>query len=213
MNLAQLRTYVLDRLSIDSTDTAKVTQIDRQLNTEYLRVVAEERLNVTKTTLALVADSQVVDLPDDWTETLALQRGATVMIPASFEKFAELDAAGTNAGYDAPIFYYQESPDRLRVFPTPTTTDPDGLTLWYCARPDAMALDLDIPSQIPEEYHDMLGELVVHRIAMSEEAFDLAQSAKQIADELRGRLIGQMKKRQGPGPRRLRLAVYHGPGL
>jgi hypothetical protein len=76
-----------------------------------------------------------------------------------------------------------------------------------------MALDLDIPSQIPEEYHDMLGELVVHRIAMSEEAFDLAQSAKQIADELRGRLIGQMKKRQGPGPRRLRLAVYHGPGL
>jgi hypothetical protein len=213
MNLAQLRTYVLDRLSIDSTDTAKVTQIDRQLNTEYLRVVAEERLNVTKTTLALVADSQVVDLPDDWTETLALQRGATVMIPASFEKFAALDAAGTNSGYDAPIFYYQESPDRLRVFPTPTTTDPDGLTLWYCARPDAMTVDANTPVQIPDEYHDMLAELVVHRIAMSEEAFDLAQSAKQIADELRGRLIGQMRKRQGPGPRRLRLAVYHGPGL
>ena len=213
MTYAELRTYVLDRLSIDSSDSAKVTQINSLLNTEYRRIVGEERLNVTKASLALVANSPLVDLPNDWVETLSIKRGDTVLIPASFEKFSELEAQGTSSGYGSPTFYFQESPDRLRVFPTPTAFDLDLIDIYYVARPAAMSSDSDTPECIPVEYHDMLGELVINRIAMSEEAFDLAQSAKQIADELRGRMLGQMKRRQGPSTRRIRLAVYHGPGL
>lgn len=210
MTLDELRNYVRDRLSIAASDSTKQTQIDNILNTEYRRLCAEERLNIERTTMGLVADSQLADLPNDWQETIAIRFGANVLQPINLQRFAELDAASENGTEtsDGPSMYYQESPERIRVWPTPTETNSTALTIWYVARPTAMSSGSDTPSAIPVEYHDLLAEMAVTRIALNEEAFDLANSALSIVSELRGRMQGQMRKRQGAGNERVVLRHY-----
>lgn len=210
MTLDELRNYVRDRLSIAASDTTKQTQIDTVLNTEYRRICAEERLNIERTTMGVVANSQLADLPNDWQETISIRHGATVLQPVTLQRFAELDAAteeGTNTS-DGPSVYYQESPERIRIWPTPVETNSTALTIWYVARPDAMTSGGNTPSALPVEYHDLLAELAVARIALNDESFDLAQSATAIANELRQRMQGQMRKRQGAGNERVVLRHY-----
>lgn len=209
MTLDELRNYVRDRLSIAASDSTKQTQIDNILNTEYRRLCAEERLNIERTTMGLVADSQLADLPNDWQETIAIRFGANVLQPINLQRFAELDAASENGTEtsDGPSMYYQESPERIRVWPTPTETNSTALTIWYVARPDAMTSGGNSPTALPVEYHDLLAEMAVARIALNEEAFDLANSAQAIVNELRGRMQGQMRKRQGAGNER--VVLYH----
>ena len=200
-----MRDYVRDRLSIAASDSTKQTQIDTLLNIEYRRLCAEERLNIERTTLTAVAGSQLVDLPNDWVETLTFTWGTSTVQPVTFDEFARLDAQEGDAG---GIVYYQESPERVRVYPTPNATNLSQMTLWYVARPDAMASDNDSPSALPFEYHDLLAESVVYRIAMSEEMFESAQYARATADELRSRMAGHMRRRQGSGASRVVLKVY-----
>jgi hypothetical protein len=210
MTLGEMRDYVRDRLSIAASDTTKQTQIDLVLNTEYRRICAEERLNIEKTTMGLVAGSQLADLPNDWQETITVRHGATVLQPVTFMRFAELDAAsenGTNTS-DGPSAYYQESPERIRVWPTPVETNSTALTLWYVARPDAMTLVTHTPSVLPVEYHDLLAEMAVVRIAQNEEQFDIAQAAQATVNDLRLRMSGQMRRRQGSGQERVVLNHY-----
>ena len=210
MTLNELRDYVRDRLSIAASDSTKQTQIDLVLNTEYRRLCAEERLNIERTTMGVVADSQLADLPNDWQETIAIRHGAVVLQPVGLQRFAELDAATENGTEttDGPSVYYQESPERVRIWPTPVETNSTALTIWYVARPNAMSSGSDTPSALPVEYHDLLAELAVSRIALNEEAFDLSTSALNIANELRGRMQGQMRKRQGAGNERVVLHHY-----
>lgn len=210
MTLDELRNYVRDRLSIAASDSTKQTQIDLVLNTEYRRICAEERLNIEKTTMGLVAQSQLADLPNDWQETISIRFGATVLQPVTFMRFAELDAASENGTEttDGPSVYYQESPERVRVWPTPTETNSTALTLWYVARPDEMTSSAHTPSVLPVEYHDLLAELAVVRIAQNEEQFDIAQAAQATVNELRGRMSGQMRRRQGHGQERVVLRHY-----
>ena len=104
--------------------------------------------------------------------------------------------------------YYQESPERIRLWPTPVETNSTALIIWYVARPDAMTSGGNTPSAIPVEYHDLLAELAVARIALNDESFDLAQSATAIANDLRARMQGQMRRRQGAGNERVVLRHY-----
>ena len=207
MTLDQLRDYVRDRLSIAASDSTKQTQIDLVLNTEYQRLCAEERLNIERTTMGVVENSQLADLPNDWQEILVLRSGALVLQPVSFYRFAQLDADG---GYtpNGPSVYYQESPERIRLWPTPTETNSTALSIWYVARPDPMTSGNHTPSAIPSEYHDLLAETAVVRIAQSEEPFDIAQSAQVAVNELRARMKGQMQRRQGSGSNRVALSHY-----
>lgn len=208
MTLTELRNYVRDRLSIAASDSTKQTQIDTVLNIEYRRICAEERLNIERTTLALVEGSQLVDLPNDWVETISLRRGEYVLEPVTFHQFAQYDAGAETTGADAPVVYYQESPSRIRIYPEAQQTDAAGLILWYVARPDAMSSSSSSPSVIPVEFHDMLAEYAVSRIAMSEEMLDIAQSSKAVADELRQRLQAHGRRRQGASSDRVNLKVY-----
>lgn len=210
MTLDELRNYVRDRLSIAASDSTKQTQIDNILNTEYRRLCAEERLNIERTTMGLVANSQLADLPNDWQETIAVRYGANVLQPIGLQRFAELDAASENGTEtsDGPSMYYQESPERIRVWPTPTETNSTALTIWYVARPDEMTAGGNSPTALPVEYHDLLAEMAVARIALNEESFDLANSALSIVSDLRGRMQGQMRKRQGAGNERVVLHHY-----
>lgn len=210
MTLDELRNYVRDRLSIAASDSTKQTQIDLVLNTEYRRICAEEQLNIERTTMGVVANSQLADLPNDWQETISIRHGAVVLRPVTFQRFVELDAATENGTEtsDGPSVYYQESPERIRVWPTPVETNSTALTIWYVARPDAMTSGSSSPSAIPVEYHDLLAEVAVVRIAQSEEAFDIAQSAQATVNELRSRMQGQMRRRQGAGNDRVVLNHY-----
>lgn len=210
MTLNELRDYVRDRLSIAASDSTKQTQIDLVLNTEYRRICAEERLNIEKTTMGLVAGSQLADLPNDWQETISIRHGAVVLQPITFMRFAELDASGENGTEtsNGPSVYYQESPERVRVWPTPVETNSTALTLWYVARPDAMTSGGNSPTALPVEYHDLLAELAVARIAQNEEQFDIAQSAQNTVNELRQRMSAQMRRRQGYGQERVVLRHY-----
>ena len=210
MTLDELRNYVRDRLSIAASDSTKQTQIDTVLNTEYRRICAEERLNIERTTMGVVAGSQLADLPNDWQETISIRHGAIVLQPVSLQRFAELDAAteeGTDTS-DSPSVYYQESPERIRVWPTPVETNSTALTIWYVARPDQMTSGSHAPSVLPVEYHDLLAESAIVRIAQSEEAFDIAQAAQATVNDLRFRMQGQMRKRQGAGNERVVLHHY-----
>ncbi len=207
MTLDELRNYVRDRLSIAASDSTKQTQIDLVINTEYRRICAEMQLNIERATLATVADSQLVDLPDDWQETITMRFGGNVLQPVNIQRFAELDAT-TEDWPDGPSFYYQESPERVRVWPTPSATDIDAIVLWYVARPDAIAGGSEIPSVLPLEYHDLLAEMAVSRVAQNEEQFDIAQAAQATVAELRARLDGQMNRRQGAGNERVVLRHY-----
>lgn len=209
MTLGQLRDYVRDRLSIAASDSVKQQQIDLVINTEYRRICAEMQLNIERTTLATIAGSQLVDLPNDWAETISIRFGTNVLQPVNIQRFVELDASGEDWP-EGPSYYYQESPERIRVWPTPSATDIDAIDFWYVARPDALAGAADVPSAMPIEYHDLLGEIAVVRIAQNEEQFDLAQSAQNTANELMARMTGQMKRRQGTSSERVALRHYGG---
>jgi len=205
-----MRDYVRDRLSIAASDSIKQTQIDTVINNEYRRVCAEMQLNIERATLATIAGEQLVDLPDDWAETVSMRFGQTVLQPVGIRRFVELDSSDNWP--EGPSFYYQESPERVRVWPTPSATDIDAITLWYVARPDALAEAGDVPAAMPMEYHDLLAEMAVARIAQNEEAFDIAQAAQATVAELMSRMTGQMKRRQGAGSERVALRHY-GIGL
>ena len=209
MNLGQLRDYVRDRLSIAASDSVKQQQIDLVINTEYRRICAEMQLNIERTTLATIAGSQLVDLPNDWAETISIRFGGNILEPVSIHRFVQLDATGDDWP-EGPSYYYQESPERIRVWPTPSATDIDAIDFWYVARPDELAGSADIPTAMPTEYHDLLGEIAVVRIAQNEEQFDLAQSAQNTANELMARMTGQMKRRQGTSSERVALRHYGG---
>lgn len=210
MTLDELRNYVRDRLSIAASDSTKQTQIDTVLNQEYRRLCAEERLNMERTTVGLIENSQLADLPNDWVETVAIRFGKVVLQPVNFQKFAELDATSETSASTGPTVYFQESPERIRLWPTPTETNSTALILWYVARPDAMENGTDTPASLPVEYHDLLAELAVARIAQNEEAFDLANAALGTANDLRTRMQGQMRRRQGTGANRVLLTHYSG---
>jgi hypothetical protein len=202
-----MRDYVRDRLSIAASDSIKRSQIDLVINTEYRRVCAEMQLNIERATLATIAGEQLVDLPDDWQETITMRFGQNVLQPVNVHQFARLDATGEDWP-EGPSYYYQESPERVRVWPTPSATDIDAITIWYVARPDALIGASDIPIALPLEYHDLLTEMAVARVAQNEEAFDIAQSAQATVAELRARLDGQMNRRQGDGSDRVVLRHY-----
>jgi hypothetical protein len=204
-----MQTAVLDRLSIEAGDTAKVTEIKAQLVTEHLRLVAEERLKLALATLAFVAGTATIALPADWVATESIYSGSVRMQPVSFQDLAlrQAGVAGQTLTNTQPGLYTLVVPN-IRIWPTPTTSTSTGAVMVYRARPTAMSAAGDLPDSLPAEWHDLLVELAVHRIAMSEEAMDIAAGAKATADELRGRLRLLAANRNGPMGSRIALLGY-----
>jgi hypothetical protein len=193
MTRGELRTAILYRLGVSATDTSAATQINNFLNVEYQRLAAEEKLFQKVTTLALVADYEVVDLPDDCQRIHQIvdSSGGVAIRPITALEWAD------NNDWEGRMVYWAFAPDRILVRPTPATSRPQGLTLIYTARPDAMATDGASPTALPVEFHDLLVELVLIKMFLSEENPDLASAAQAQAQGLLDRLRAHRKVKDG----------------
>lgn len=201
MTRAEIREQIRLRTGISADDTRMTTFIEQLIRSEYERICLEERLLDGVATLPVVIGDERVDLPSDWTRTLQVKWGSTVMQPVNAYEFAAMQAEG----YTGTPVYREDRPDRIRVLPVPVATDPTAILLWYVARPTPLDTDAESPDALPVEFHDLLTEAVVYRIALAEEADAMAAAAKAASDELRARLRMHVSMRGGPGSGRIPL--------
>lgn len=194
MTRAELTEAVRLRLGVSSSDARMTAYINSQLNTEYLRLAAEEGLLEKTASLALVAGNNVVDLPNDWQRTLQITQGGIPLRPVTALEYADINALGSPRRV-----YFPQSPERVLIAPTPTTSEAQGLTIIYVARPPALDEDSDTPSALPTEYHDILVELVLIRAFLAEEDPTLSQAAQLNAQGLIDRLRAHMRMSGGEG--------------
>lgn len=199
MTRDEIRDYVLDRLSISSSDTAKVTQVNTVIEQEHLRLSLRHALKRTQTTMS--ASAATVALPSDCTRILSIANTETTLLPVTPETYLEYlqsDAAAEDA---LPTYYIRESPGSIRIFPVPDTAV--TLTINYVARPTALTTGSSEPTDLPEEFHLLLGELAVAKIALNEEEAGQHQAAMQMASQMEAELAVYMRQLVGTGPRRI----------
>lgn len=211
MTRAEIIGAVLARLGISDADSTDVEQAGLQLNQEYLRIASEENLNTEAVNLQFLEGDPLVDLPPDFLSIDTISVGTHRLKQVHRQRLLDLEAGGASESEvdTGPAIYSFWSPGRIRVYPSPSAAGPTTARLIYSARPPLLSQDADTPSVIPDEYHDLLIEQVIARLAATrEEAFDIAGVAQQRADELRGRLRRHIRDRVGVGDNRLRLAVY-----
>lgn len=211
MTYKELQRSVFDRLGLAEPPWPVALQVRRLLNTEYQRLVAEEDLSATKADLALVAADPLVTLPSDFLKILALRRGTGRMFLITADEFAQREGTNTASGLttstDGPWYYMFEAPLRIRVQPTPTTSDAAGIVAWYVNRPVPMSLDTDVPAALYGEWQDILIERVVLRQATSMGKTDLAAEARVTLGELMGSLVRVNNEREG-GTYQIPIAAY-----
>jgi hypothetical protein len=208
----ELTTMVLQRLGVSSARTGFVTQVQNHMNRIYVREVVDLGLNMAESELVFTADDATVNLPADWRRTETLRLGARTFIETTDSVLQELDAAGALSGYAAasdtsPARVAYFPPRRIRMTPPPTA-DSIGGTLIYHAAPALMSTDDDEPDAIPEEFQDLIAELVIHRMAMNQEDPTMAQDAYAAAGLAKQMLQDQIARGMGSSSGRVRRAVY-----
>lgn len=211
MTYAELRTYVRDRLSISTADSAKTTQINTAINQARYRLAAEFRLLEATASLNFTAGVETVTLPSDVTQVLSIRQGTYVLQPITRSELAQYraaQAAGTTISTGPQVYVIDGSSATIRVWPVPTETVSGAATLHYVQRPTALSADGDAPSELPVEFHDLIGEEAVYRIAQSEEDMDLARGAAAVAADLREGLRAYMNRRIGAGASRVFLRGF-----
>jgi hypothetical protein len=194
MTLAEMTDMTLLRLGVSSSDTQMRNYIRSLINTEYIRLAAEENLYEKVGTLSLVAGSSVVDMPNDWQRTIQITEGGHALRPVTALEYTEaLVSPGRHR------VYMQESPERILVAPEPTESDSDGLRIIYVARPLELDTDASVPVALPVEYHDLLVELALMRAFLAEEDATLSQGAQMNAQGLLDRLRAHRTMSAGNG--------------
>jgi hypothetical protein len=181
-------------MGVSSSDTQMRDYVHSLLNAEYLRISAEEKLIEKVGTLSLVAGNNIVDLPDDWQRTIQIIEGGVPLRPVTALEYAQAASSGSPRRV-----YFVESPERIRVAPAPTESNPQGLSIIYVARPIELTNDSSTPSAVPVEFHDLLVELVLMRSFLAEEDVALAQAAQMNAQGLLDRLRAHRKVSSGDG--------------
>ena len=201
MLLSDATTYVTARLGISSGESGAVDAlIAQQLDTEYQRLVLENRLVVDQTSLILTAGDPFVDLPDDLAVILRMRRGDVTLTPIDFDDFVELEGGNDTSGDVAG--YAMAGTQRIAVTPVPGQNELAGITLWYAtSAPTWTGTDgpgtSASPTALPTAYHDLPCERVVAFLALLDEAMDLALAAEARADRLESRLKAHLGRRAG----------------
>ncbi len=200
MTRAELKNAVLLRLGVSSSDTQMVGYINDMLNIEYLRLAAEDALLEKVGTLSLVANSAVVDLPNDWQRTIQITESGVPLRPVTAREFADVQAQGSDRRV-----YLPNNPNTILVAPEPSASNAVGLSIIYVARPTELTTDASEPDALPVEFHDVLIELVLMRAFLAEEDIALAQAAQMNAQGLIERLRANQKLSGGDGIGRMLL--------
>lgn len=206
-----MQTMVLDRLSISTAETAKVTQVTTLLNLQYQDLCLRLGLNKGYDTLDVTADTATVTLPTDCVKILALRYGSRPIDPVSWQQYADLYAADQtdSLSEEGRFYYFMQSHTTIRILPIPSATVADAIDCWYLARPTSFSSGSSTPSAIPSEFHDILVEYTIYKLALSEEEIGLANSALQEALRREGSLRTWLGAFEGSDDNRLGLpAVF-----
>ncbi len=208
MTLAEMQREVYDLMGLTQPPWPIALRVKRSLIQAHLRVIAEEKLNHARADLAFVANDPDVALPADFLEIRSVRRDEKVLEMWDDEGLARWRAGEVTSGTatDAPYAFMMKEPNRITIFPTPTTSDSTGLDLYYVAKITKMALDADEPAGLPEPWHELLVQMVVAKLGPA----DRRREAKQDVAELRGSLHAHVADRMGDGPFRIRLRGFIG---
>lgn len=211
---SELETMVLERLGVDSSRTAFVTQIDGHLDREYVMLVTELNLNRSTADLDVTAANPVVPLPTDFLKAISVRGlGSSVaaagLIPVDPTKMVRLQAQEDASGITGNAVYYSiEGLDRMEVFPTPTTTAADVIRMNYVARPALLTTAGTAPSKIPAEFHGYLAEKAIYHMAQNQEDPGMSQQAAANAAAIKQLLRETIAAAPGESSTRIRRAVY-----
>jgi hypothetical protein len=180
VQFSEIVAAVLDRLSIASSDTVKVTQVKAAINRARDRLVLDERLLITQANLTYTAGTDSLTLPADVMGIVSISSGSYVLEPMTYNELADYRVRGTASEFSGPLVYLREGiGTNVEVWPTPAETATVTKGLVYVPQPTELSADADTPSEIPRAYHDLLVEMAVIRVAQNEEAFDIAESARR----------------------------------
>jgi len=209
VTFAEMVEQVRLRCGISAQDTRMTTYIKSMINSEYARLCAEHSLLEKVGDVSLVANSEYVDLPDDWQKTIQIRTASYVLEPITALKFAEYKTSG----YSGRFVYTGEAPERIRILPVPTVTIPAGLTLVYAARPVQLVHDDQTAFAISPAFQPILPALASYHVLLAEESADLAAIALQESTALEGRMAAVATKRDGEGQSKIppppsRVGVY-----
>ena len=203
MTYQELQDYVRERLGIASTDSSRVTLIQRTINAEYLNACVRAEATLASQTVTLTNGNPVVNLGADVHKVKGILRSnpGGRLTPVSTSQYTFL--AGMFTGGDVPSApsYYMVLQGSgvlsVRVWPTPSVTD-SGCVAFVVAKPTALSASGDVPSALPEAYHHaVIGERAVQRVALAEQDVALAGTAGQLADEAFAALTQHVRDRNG----------------
>jgi hypothetical protein len=199
---------VFDEMGVTTPPYNIELRVRKSLIQAHLRVVAQEKLNHAVADLPFVADDPDVPLPADFLEIRSVRRGAYVMREITDPDYAALIAGqqveSTTQYYDGPVSYIMREPNRLTVWPTPTSATSAGAELWYVARPAPMAVDENTPAGIPDEWHELLVYMVLAKIGPDQKR----PMALEMARQLRTDLHNHVAERTGDNTYSLQMRGY-----
>lgn len=212
MNFGDATNYVLDRLAIPTSDTTKIAQLQNLINLETARTNEEYNLTVTSAAATVATTTGIVTLPADFQKLVyLLQTSVTVDLidEVNFAARAAQIAAGTASSVTNPptVAVYRPSGTGGVLYTLPIPTTNVSATLIYVQRPAVMSSNATtIP--LPVEYHDLICELVVRRMALTEGEPAIAQIALDLANELRQRVTGLRTQQPGQSSWAIPLIGY-----
>lgn len=203
----ELTTYVLERLGVSSRRTAFLTQIQGQLFREYVRQVRMHELLKDNADLVLVAGDPYVDLPDDFLKVLTVRISGVTLREVTFPELAQQRGlrVATDSSQTGTYRYVFMDPDRLYLDDAPSESSSSGTgEVFYVARPPAWSSDDDSPDALPAEFHDLLAERTIYRMAQNQEEFAThAAMALQTVGMLEAELSEELTERTGQGNNRV----------
>lgn len=209
MTYKQLERMVYDLMGVTTPPWPLRVRTKSLLNQVYMRTIAENRLNAGRASLAFTAGDPMVTLPAGVLEVRTIRAGGTVLRMASDVEMARHEAGDVTFGVvgDGPQVWTLVAPDRIMVWPAPTVTDPAGAELLYTLVVPKMSAETDVPSALPEPWHDLLAWMVVSQLASDPQ--DRAQAQVTVQD-MRTGLAEHVADRGGDDTFRIKLVGYPG---
>jgi hypothetical protein len=200
-------TFVLDRLQIPSSDTAKVAQTQNILQLEVYRANDFFELTLTSAVITINTSGGVTSWPTDVQKIKAINQSTVVIEMVDETTFAmrlAALAAGGAVPSNPPTFAVWHPPSTFISAPAPSANVSALMT--YVQRPAAMSASTVVP--LPLEWHDLVCERTVRRMALTEGEPAIAQIALDIARELEQELMGLRNQMTGPSTWQIPLSGY-----
>ncbi len=192
MTRDQLQAYVLARSTIESDDSAAVTNLLLELDSAYAQIVSDVGLLPDQTTLTLNEDATVVALPADCGRIDRITADGQNYEPATIQEFAALEGSDEGIQSTGKQYIFMWSVDNsdnpaIRVQPAGASGG-TTMNLYYFKTPTPMTAGTDSPSAIPARYQLVIAEYAIESLFLMDEEPGLAAAARAKGDVIYARL-------------------------